>query len=254
MKNVYFLSDAHLGSRAIEHGRTQERRLVNFLDSIKYKASAVYLLGDMFDFWYEFKTVVPKGYTRFLGKLSELTDIGVEVHFFTGNHDIWCGDYLTKECGVIMHREPLTPEIYGKEFYLAHGDGLGDPDKKFKFLRSMFHNEFLQVLFSAIHPRWSMELGLNWAKQSRLKRIDGKEPDYMGEDKEFLILYTKEYLKSHPNINYFIYGHRHIELDLMLSATARITILGDWINYFSYAVFDGENLFLENFIEGETKL
>ena len=184
MKNVYFLSDAHLGSRAIEHGRTQERRLVNFLDSIKYKASAVYLLGDMFDFWYEFKTVVPKGYTRFLGKLSELTDIGVEVHFFTGNHDIWCGDYLTKECGVIMHREPLTTEIYGKEFYLAHGDGLGDPDKKFKFLRSMFHNEFLQVLFSAIHPRWSMELGLNWAKQSRLKRIDGKEPEYMGEDKE----------------------------------------------------------------------
>ena len=110
MKNVYFLSDAHLGSRAIEHGRTQERRLVNFLDSIKHKASAVYLLGDMFDFWYEFKTVVPKGYTRFLGKLSELTDIGVEVHFFTGNHDIWCGDYLTRECGVIMHREPLTTE------------------------------------------------------------------------------------------------------------------------------------------------
>ena len=226
MKNVYFLSDAHLGSRAIEHGRTQERRLVNFLDSIKHKASAVYLLGDMFDFWYEFKTVVPKGYTRFLGKLSEL----------------------------IMHREPLTTEIYGKEFYLAHGDGLGDPDKKFKFLRSMFHSEFLQTLFSAIHPRWSMELGLNWAKHSRLKRVDGKEPDYMGEDKEFLVLYTKEYLKSHPNINYFIYGHRHIELDLMLSATARVTILGDWINYFSYAVFDGENLFLENFIEGETKL
>jgi len=198
MKNVYFLSDAHLGSRAIEHGRTQERRLVNFLDSIKHKASAVYLLGDMFDFWYEFKTVVPKGYTRFLGKLSELTDIGVEVHFFTGNHDIWCGDYLTCECGVIMHREPLTTEIYGKEFYLAHGDGLGDPDKKFKFLRSMFHSEFLQTLFSAIHPRWSMELGLNWAKHSRLKRVDGKEPDYMGEDKEFLVLYTKEYLKRSP--------------------------------------------------------
>lgn len=129
MKNVYFLSDAHLGSRAIEHGRTQERRLVNFLDSIKHKAAAVYLLGDMFDFWYEFRTVVPKGYTRFLGKLSELTDMGVEVHFFTGNHDIWCGDYLTRECGVVIHREPLTTEIYGKEFYLAHGDGLGDPDK-----------------------------------------------------------------------------------------------------------------------------
>ena len=151
MKNVYFLSDAHLGSRAIEHGRTQERRLVNFLDSIKHKAAAVYLLGDMFD------------------------------------------------C-------------------------------------------------------WSVEFGLRWAKHSRLKRIDGKEPDYMGENNEHLVLYTKEYLKNHPNINFFIYGHRHIELDLMLSATARVLILGDWINYFSYAVFDGENLFLEEFIEGETKL
>ncbi len=118
MKNVYFLSDAHLGSRAIEHGRTQERRLVNFLDSIKHKASAVYLLGDMFDFWYEFRLVVPKGYTRFLGKISELTDMGVEVHFFIGNHDIWCGDYLTKECGVIMHREPLTTEITEKSSIL----------------------------------------------------------------------------------------------------------------------------------------
>ena len=219
MKNVYFLSDAHLGSRAIEHGRTQERRLVNFLDSIKHKAAAVYLLGDMFDFWYEFRTVVPKGYTRFLGKLSELTDMGVEVHFFTGNHDIWC-----------------------------------DPDKKFKLLRTMFHSRTLQTLFSTLHPRWSVEFGLRWAKHSRLKRIDGKEPDYMGENNEHLVLYTKEYLKNHPNINFFIYGHRHIELDLMLSATARVLILGDWINYFSYAVFDGENLFLEEFIEGETKL
>lgn len=116
MKNVYFLSDAHLGSRAIAHGRTQERRLVNFLDSIKHNAAAVYLLGDIFDFWYEFKLVVPKGYTRFLGKISELTDLGVEVHFFIGNHDIWCGDYLEKECGVTIHRQPLTCEIYGKEF------------------------------------------------------------------------------------------------------------------------------------------
>ena len=253
MKNVYFLSDAHLGSRAIEHGRTQERRLVNFPDSIKHKAAAVYLLGDMFDFWYEFRLVVPKGYTRFLGKISELTDMGVEVHFFTGNHDIWCGDYLTKECGVIMHREPLTTEIYGKEFYLAHGDGLGDPDKKFKLLRSMFHSKTLQTLFSALHPRWSVELGLTWAKHSRQKRADGKEPDYMGENQEHLVLYTKEYLKSHPNINFFIYGHRHIELDLMLSTTSRVLILGDWINYFSYAVFDGENLFLEDYIEGETQ-
>ncbi|MEG2574146.1 MAG: UDP-2,3-diacylglucosamine diphosphatase [Bacteroides sp.] len=253
MKKVYFLSDAHLGSRAIEHGRTQERRLVNFLDSIKEEASAIYLLGDMFDFWYEFKTVVPRGYTRFLGKLSELTDRGIEVHFFIGNHDIWCSDYLSKECGLILHREPLTTEIYGKEFYLAHGDGLGDPDKSFKFMRSMFHSETMQTLFAMLHPRWSMELGLNWAKQSRLKRENGKEPDYMGEDKEYLVLYTKEYLQTHPDINFFIYGHRHIMLDLMLNRTTRMLILGDWINFFSYAVFDGVNLTLENFVEGETK-
>ncbi len=254
MKNTYFLSDAHLGSRAIKHGRTQERRLVNFLEEIKDKADTIYLLGDMFDFWYEYHSVVPKGYTRFLGKLSELTDRGVEIHFFIGNHDIWCGDYLEKECGLILHRKPLTTEIYGKEFYLAHGDGLGDPDPQFKVLRRMFHSRTLRTLFSMLHPRWSMEFGLNWAKRSRLKREGGKEPDYMGEDKEHLVLYSKEYLKDHPNINFFIYGHRHIELDLMLSATSRMLILGDWITYFSYAVFDGENLFLENYIEGESKL
>ena len=254
MKNVYFLSDAHLGSRAIEHSRTQERRLVNFLDSIKHKASAVYLFGDMFDFWYEFKLVVPKGYTRFLGKISELTDMGVEVHFFIGNHDIWCGDYLEKECGVVIHRKPMTCEIYGKEFYLAHGDGLGDKDWKFQALRAMFRSKTLQRLFSMLHPRWSVDFGLTWAKHSRLKRKDGREPEYMGEHEEPLVLYTKDYLKTHPDINYFVYGHRHIMLDLMLSRSSRILILGDWIHDFSYAVFDGENMFLEQFIEGESQL
>lgn len=254
MANIYFLSDAHLGSRAIDHGRTQERRLVNFLDSIKNKAEAVYLLGDMFDYWYEFKLVVPKGYTRFLGKISELTDRGVEVHFFIGNHDIWCGDYLEKECGVIIHKEPLTCEIYGKIFYLAHGDGLGDPNVNFKLLRSAFHSKILQRMFSAIHPRWTVELGLTWAKHSRLKRENGEEPPYMGEDKEYLVLYTKDYLKTHPTVNYFIYGHRHIELDLQLTHDSRMMILGDWITHFSYAVFDGEHLFMGNYIEGESQL
>ena len=251
MKKVYFLSDAHLGSRGIEHGRMQERRLVNFLDSIKNKTAAIYLLGDMFDFWYEFKLVVPKGYTRFLGKISELTDMGVEVHFFIGNHDIWCGDYLEKECGMILHREPYTCEIFGKEFFMAHGDGLGDTDRSFKLLRAMFHSHFLQVLFSSLHPRWSVDMGLEWAKHSRLKREGGKEPPYMGEDKEFLVLYSKYYLQTHPNINFFLYGHRHIELDLMITHSARVLILGDWITHFTYAEFDGERLTLNNYIEGE---
>ena len=149
----------------------------------------------------------------------------------------------------MIHRESLTTEIFVKENYLAHGDGLGDPDKKFKMLRAMFRSRTLQTLLSAVHTRWSMALGLNWAKHSRLKRIAGKEPAYMGKNNEDLVPYTNAYLKSHPNINYFIYGHLHIELDLMLSSTPSILILGDCINYFSYAVFDGENLFLKNFVE-----
>ena len=252
-KNIYFLSDAHLGSLAIEHARTQERRLVRFLDSIKNKAAAIYLLGDMFDFWYEYKYVVPKGFTRFLGKLSELTDMGVEVHFFTGNHDIWAFEYLEKECGVVIHRQPLTTEIYGKVFYLAHGDGLGDPNKNFKLLRYIFHNRTCQVLFSSLHPRWGMWFGLQWAKHSRLKRKDGMEPPYQGEEKEYLVLYTKEYMKSHNDIDYSIYGHRHIELDLMLSRKTHMMIIGDWITQFTYVVYDGEHIFLEEYVEGESK-
>ena len=252
MKNVYFLSDAHLGSLAIKHGRTQERRLVRFLDSIKDKASAIYLLGDMFDFWYEYKYVVPRGYTRFLGKLSELTDLGVEVHFFTGNHDIWAFDYLEKECGVILHKGAITTEIGDKVFFLAHGDGLGDTDKKFRIIRSIFHNKTCQFLFSTLHPRWGMWFGLNWAKHSRLKRVDGMEPPYMGEDKEYLVRFSKEYASTHDNIDYFIFGHRHIELNLILNEKSRAIILGDWIRLFTYAVFDGEHLYLEQYVEGDS--
>lgn len=253
MKNVYFLSDAHLGSLALKHRRTQERRLVRFLDSVKDKASAIYLLGDMFDFWYEYKYVVPKGYTRFLGKISELTDMGVEVHFFTGNHDIWAYEYLEKECGVILHKSAVTTEIGDKVFFLAHGDGLGDNDKKFKFISSVFHNRICQRMFSALHPRWGMSFGLNWAKHSRLKRVGGVEPPYMGEDKEYLVLFSKEYIKTHKDIDYFLFGHRHIALDLILSKKSRMMILGDWIRLFTYAVYDGEHLFLEHYVEGDSQ-
>ena len=254
MKPVYFISDAHLGSLAIDHGRMHERRLVRFLDSIKHKAAAVYMLGDMFDFWYEYHTVVPRGYTRFLGKVSDLTDMGVEVHFFTGNHDIWAYDYLERECGVVLHKQPLTTEIYDRIFLLAHGDGLGDPDRGFRLIRSVFHNRLCQRLFSALHPRWGMWFGLEWARRSRLKRPDGQEPPYMGEHKEPLVLYAKSYIREHPSVDYLIFGHRHIELDLQLSKKARMMILGDWISQFSYAVFDGEHIFLEDYVEGESQV
>lgn len=251
-KCTYFLSDAHLGSLAIPHARMQERRLVNFLDSIKHKAEAVYLLGDIFDFWYEYKNVVPKGYTRLLGKISELTDMGVEVHFFIGNHDLWVKDYFEKECGMTIHRKNEVVELHGQTFLLSHGDGLGSRDRKFKFLRGMFHSPVCQFLFSALHPRWGVAFGLEWARRSRLKREDGKEPPYMGEKREELVCFAKEYARTHPDINYFVFGHRHIELDLMIASETRVLILGDWISQFSYAVFDGEHMYMENFIEGET--
>ena len=265
-KKVYFLSDTHLGS--ISHKKNIaglestllpsatrpqnsllpeheiERKLCRWLDSIKDDAKAIYLLGDIFDYWFEYKNVVPRGFTRFLGKISELTDSGVEVHFFIGNHDIWVTDYLSSECGMIVHTEPLVRDIYGKKFFLAHGDGLGDRSKSFKILRKIFHSKICRKLFANIHPRWAIALAHKWSGHSR--ETGGVAP-YLGEDKEYLILFSKEHLKVAPNINFFIYGHRHILLDLMLSRTSRIIILGDWITLFSYAVFDGENLTLEIF-------
>ena len=287
MKNIYFISDAHLGSRAIEHRRTQERRLVNFLDKIKEKAEAVYMLGDMFDFWFEYKEVVPRGYTRFLGKISELTDLGVEVHYFCGNHDMWMLDYMEKECGIILHRQPSTLEIRGKVFYLAHGDGIGmeDRDWQTRFMFWCFHNKTLQKMARWIHPNGFVNWGLNWAKHSRMKRpnralvpdADGRvmtpdgfkndtklvgyesapdngETPFKGEDQEGLVIFAKDYLKNHPEVNYFIFGHRHIELDLMLNREARLLILGEWITLFTFAVWDGEHFFMDKFIEGETEL
>ena len=253
MKPIYFISDAHLGSRALEHTRTQERRLVRFLDEIKTKAGAVYMLGDMFDFWFEYRTAVPRGFTRFLGKVSELTDMGVEVHYFTGNHDLWCKDYFVKECGVILHTEPVTVELGDKVFFLAHGAGLGDPDPMFRFLRGIFRNRICQILFGALHPRWGLDFGLSWAKHSMTKhKKEGIRP-YLGEDKEFLVKFAKQYLKEHDDVNYFMFGHRHIELDLMLSRDARVMVLGDWMTMFTYAVFDGVNMAMDNYLEGETK-
>ena len=245
------------------------------------------MMGDMFDFWFEYQEVVPRGYTRFLGKISELTDLGVEVHYFCGNHDMWMLDYLEKECGVIVHRQPCTLEIRGKVFYLAHGDGIGIEDKGWqtRFMFSCFRNKTLQRMARWIHPHWFMNWGLNWAKHSRMKRPnralvpdeegrvmtkdgfkndtklvgyesapDNGETPFKGEDKEGLVIFAKDYLKNHPEVNYFIFGHRHIELDLMLSREARLLILGEWITLFTYAVWDGEYFFMDNFIEGETEL
>jgi len=243
-EKIYFVSDMHLGSSVFNDPRTSEKRLVRWLDSIREKAKALYLLGDIFDFWFEYKQAVPRGFTRFLGKLAELSDSGVEIHYFIGNHDIWVYDYLPEEIGLILHKKPLITEIAGKTFYLAHGDGLGDSSHSFKLIRRIFHNRTCQVLYRAIHPDCGIKLGRVWAKYSRRKEWTHPLP-YLGEDKEHLVLYAKSYLQTHPEIDYFVFGHRHIVLDLMLNSQTRMMILGDWLQHFSYAVFDGEELTLK---------
>jgi len=250
MKKTYFISDAHLGSLATQDPREQEKHLCRFLDEIKPQAGSLYMLGDIFDFWFEYRNAVPKGFTRLLGKLSELTDAGIAVHFFTGNHDIWCKDYLTRECGVVMHYGPEVVEIEGKTFFLAHGDGLGDDSKSFKLLRSIFHNPCCQWLFRWLHPDLGLPFGLNWAKNSRIRHMQGgteADPPYRGENEEPLVLFAKQYIKEHPQTDYLIFGHRHIELDLMLTRQNRLLILGDWITQFTYAEFSDGGLTLKNF-------
>lgn len=264
-KKVYFLSDVHLGSvihqnllkqkgiePTLEFDKNNEyfaqheieRKLCRWLDMAKQDAHSIYLLGDIFDYWFEYKNVIPRGFTRFLGKLGEVTDMGIEVHFFIGNHDIWLTDYLEKECGLIIHREAFITTINGRKFYMAHGDGLGDNSQSFKILRRIFHSKTCRIPFAAIHPRWTVGFAHSWSNHSR---STGYEPDYMGEDKEHLVVYAKQELERTPDINYFIFGHRHILLDLMLKVDSRIVILGDWIKYFSYGVLDGENFTLELF-------
>ncbi len=244
MKKIYFASDTHFGSLTFNDPLTYEKRFVRWLDSIKHDASAIYLVGDMIDFWFEYRYVVPKGFTRFFGKIAELTDSGIEVHWFIGNHDIWIFDYIQKETGAIVHYQPLTCKLNGKKFFIAHGDGMGDNSRAFKLIRNIFHNKILQKMFAWIHPRWSIAFGLNWSKSSRKK---GEEySDYMGEDKEHLVLFAKDYVQ-HNQVDFLIFGHRHIMLDLILPQRSRILILGDWINHFSYAVFDGEYMWLDQF-------
>lgn len=235
---VYFASDIHLGSSFFEDTRIVEKRFVRWLDSIKDDARALYLLGDVFDYWFEYKHVVPRGFTRFLGKIAELSDSGVEVHFFTGNHDIWYFGYLTEELGVILHTEECITEIYGKKLFLAHGDGLGDESFTFRLIRSVFHNKVCQKMYSWIHPRWSTAFAHRWSSYSRKEGLEMGASDYLGEDREHLVLFAKQYLKEHPDIDYFVFGHRHIVLDLMLNKRSRVLILGDWLQFYSYAVLN----------------
>ncbi len=242
-KKVYFMSDAHLGSRVIPDNRAHEKKVVAWLDFIKTDASALFLMGDIFDFWFEYRMVVPKGYTRFLGKLSEMADSGIEIHFFTGNHDIWTFGYLENEIGLKVHYRPVTLTLGSKKFFLAHGDGLDPDDKGFHLLRRLFHSKTAQRLFRAFPPSWGQEFGYRWSAHNR-KVILNEDNDYAGENNENMVIFAKKYARTH-DVDFMLFGHRHIPLDLQLVDNKRVIILGDFVSIFSYGVFDGENFSLD---------
>ena len=245
IKKIYFASDAHFGLEGPAGSLSREKLFVKWLEKIRNDALEVYLLGDIFDFWFEYRQVVPRGYTRVLGKIAELTDSGIPVHFFTGNHDIWVFDYLPGETGMIIHKGPYVTELYGKKFYLAHGDGLDEDDTGFRIMKRIFTNPLLQWLFARLHPNFAIWFGHKWSHRSRYS----KEliTPFQGEDKEEHMIFANRMLEN-EHFDYFVFGHRHIPLDLPLkNGSSRYINLGDWLWHFSYAVFDGNTMEIRKF-------
>ena len=249
VKNIYFASDFHLGSPDEKTSRIRENRIVRWLNEIEPTCSELFLMGDIFDFWFEYRTVVPKGFIRLFGKLVQMSDLGIKIYFFKGNHDMWVDDYFTKEMGIQIISDEFEMERNGKRFYLHHGDGLGPGDRKYKFLRKIFRNPVCQWLFSLLPPRIGLGIANGWSSNSRAA---GTTPDgvskekFVSIDQEWLAVYAKEVLlKTH--YDYFIFGHRHLPLDLQLNEKSRYINLGEWLNFNSYAVFDGNELTLNYF-------
>lgn len=239
-KKVYFLSDFHLGAPNDTESRKREDRLVRFLQDARKDAGIIFIVGDIFDFWFEYKTVVPKGFVRILGTLAQIADEGIQLHIFTGNHDLWMQDYLSKELNAKLYFEPQTFTIQNKQFLIGHGDGLGPGDEDYKRLKKIFTNPICQWLFRWLHPDAGIQLANYFSRKSRAKTGNADEL-FLGEDKEWLILYTKEKAKTMA-VDYFIFGHRHYAIDLKISDKSRYINLGDWIRLNTYAVFDGTDL------------
>lgn len=239
-KKIYFLSDFHLGAPNEQESRIREDRLVRFLNNAKQDAAAIFIVGDIFDFWFEYKTVVPKGFVRILGCLAQIADSGIPLHVFTGNHDLWMNDYLTKELNAKVYFEPKHFEFAGKQFLIGHGDGLGPGDEGYKFLKKIFTNPICQWLFRWIHPDLGIQLANYFSAQSRAKTGSADE-QFLGEDKEWLIIYTKQKAKE-LDVDFFIFGHRHYGINFKINDRSRYINLGDWIRLNTYGVFDGSDM------------
>ena len=244
-KKIYFASDNHLGAPNAKASLPREKRFVAWLDSIKDDAEALFLMGDLFDFWFEYKKVVPKGFTRTLGKLAELSDAGIPITYFVGNHDLWMNGYFEEELNIPVFHSPQEIVINGKNFLIGHGDGLGPGDKGFKIMKKIFINPVSKWLFRWLHP----DIGVRLAQYLSVnnKVISGEaDAKFMGEEKEWLVQYCKRKLEK-KHYDFFIFGHRHLPLEIKLNERSSYLNLGDWIKYYTYAVFDGEQLVLKKF-------
>jgi UDP-2,3-diacylglucosamine hydrolase len=239
-KKIYFLSDFHLGVPDAAASLVREKRIVAFLEHASKDAAEILLLGDLFDFWFEYRSAVPRGHVRLLGKIAELTDRGIPVHLFIGNHDMWIFDYLPEETGVVLHREPVVREWNGKRFLIGHGDGLGPGDHGYKFIKKVFRNPACQWLFARLHPNLGIGMANFWSGRSRKVNRE-KDHVWLGEDREWLVQYSRERLAK-EKFDYLVFGHRHLPVDLEVVPGSRYINLGDWISWFTYAVFDGNEL------------
>jgi len=229
---TYFASDFHLGLDASISSLEREKKIVRWLDSIKDDAKAIYLVGDVFDYWFEYGAVIPKGYTRLLGKLAELRDSSIPIYFFIGNHDMWMFRYLDEEMGIPIYRQPIQREIDGKTFFIGHGDGLGPGDHGYKMIKSIFSNRLCQWLFARIHPN----LGIRIMKyvSGRSRHTHDEEDAFLGQDKEWLVQFCESTIKK-EDIDFFVFGHRHLPIEHQLSNGHSIYYnLGDWLQYFTY--------------------
>ena len=244
-KKIYFASDNHLGAPNSELSLPREKKFVAFLDTIKKDAAAIFLLGDLFDFWFEYSKVVPKGFVRVLGKLAEISDSGIPIYFFVGNHDLWMDGYFETELNIPVYHEPKEFTFNDKTFFIAHGDGLGPYDKGYKRMKRVFKNPIFRWLFKWLHPDLGVRLAQYFSVKNKL--ISGDEDaTFLGEDKEWLILYSKSKLKERHR-DFFIYGHRHLPLELELENNSKYVNLGDWIDYYTYGVYDGHDFELRKF-------
>ena len=242
---LYFASDQHFGAPTLEKSFPREQKFVAWLDEIKHDATALFLLGDLFDFWFEYKTVVPKGFVRVLGKLAELSDRGIPIYFFVGNHDLWMTDYFEKELNIPVFHDNQTYTFDGKKFLIGHGDGKGPGDKGYKRMKKVFVHPFSKWLFRWLHPDLGVKLAQYLSVKNKL--ISGAEDvKFLGEENEWLVQYTKRKL-TQKHYDYFVFGHRHLPLQLAVGENSTYVNLGDWIGYFTYGVFDGKKFELKKF-------